>query len=72
MPRGYDRPVYILPFEHRNSFQNKVFGWDPPLSDAKTAEIADQFVDLFERKHRSLSSVASSSVRPEYCSSMEG
>src|SRR5262252_6391611 len=40
MPRGYDRPVYILPFDHRGSFQTKLFGWQSPLSDAQTAEIA--------------------------------
>jgi hypothetical protein len=25
---GYDRPLYILPFDHRGSFQKKMFGWD--------------------------------------------
>jgi myo-inositol catabolism protein IolC len=40
MPRGYDRPLYILPFDHCGSFQTKLFGWNPPLSDAQTAEIA--------------------------------
>jgi myo-inositol catabolism protein IolC len=40
MPRGYDRPLYILPFDHRSSFQSKMFGWKSPLSDAQTAEIA--------------------------------
>ena len=40
MPRGYDRPLYILPFDHRGSFQSGLFGWKPPLSAAQTAEIA--------------------------------
>jgi myo-inositol catabolism protein IolC len=40
MPRGYDRALYILPFDHRGSFQAKLFGWKPPLSEAQTAEIA--------------------------------
>jgi len=40
MSRGYDRPLYILPFDHRGSFQTKMFGWQSPLSDAQTAEIA--------------------------------
>jgi myo-inositol catabolism protein IolC len=40
MPRGYDRPLYILPFDHRGSFQTKMFGWESPLSDEQTAEIA--------------------------------
>ena len=39
MPRGYDRALYILPFDHRGSFQAKMFGWESPLSAAQTAEI---------------------------------
>ena len=34
MPRGYDRALYILPFNHRGSFQTKMFGWKSPLSEA--------------------------------------
>jgi len=41
MPRGYDRPLYFLPFDHRSSFQARLFGWKPPLSEAQTAAIAD-------------------------------
>jgi myo-inositol catabolism protein IolC len=41
MPRGYDRPLYILPFDHRGSFQSKMFGWKPPLSEAQTVKIAE-------------------------------
>jgi myo-inositol catabolism protein IolC len=40
MPRGYDRALYILPFDHRGSFQAKMFGWKSSLSEAQTAEIA--------------------------------
>jgi myo-inositol catabolism protein IolC len=40
MPRGYDRPLFLLPFDHRGSFQTKLFGWKAPLSEAQTAEIA--------------------------------
>ena len=48
MPRGYDRPVYILPFDHRGSFQTKMFGWQSPLSDAQTAEIAGAKQVIFD------------------------
>lgn len=24
---GYDIPLYILPFDHRSSFELKMFGW---------------------------------------------
>ncbi len=37
---GFDRPLYILPFDHRGSFQTKMFGWKGTLTDAQTAEIA--------------------------------
>jgi myo-inositol catabolism protein IolC len=40
MPRGYDRALYILPFDHRGSFQTKLFGWKSPLSETQTAEIS--------------------------------
>lgn len=40
MPRGYDRLLYIQPFDHRGSFQSRMFGWKSPLTDAQTAEIA--------------------------------
>src|SRR5712675_2534587 len=38
--RGFDKPLYILPFDHRGSFQKKMFGWDGALSPQQTAEIA--------------------------------
>lgn len=40
MVRGYDQPLYILPFDHRGSFQSKMFGWKGDLTSAQIAEIA--------------------------------
>ncbi len=37
---GFDKPLYVLPFDHRGSFQKKMFGWDGALSSQQTAEIA--------------------------------
>jgi myo-inositol catabolism protein IolC len=37
---GFDQPLYILPFDHRGSFQKKMFGWEGELSSQQTAEIA--------------------------------
>jgi myo-inositol catabolism protein IolC len=37
---GFNEPLYILPFDHRGSFQTKMFGWTGTLSPAQTAEIA--------------------------------
>jgi myo-inositol catabolism protein IolC len=39
-PRGYDRPLYILPFDHRGSFETKMFGWHESLTAEQTAAIA--------------------------------
>jgi hypothetical protein len=32
--------LYILPFDHRGSFQKKMFGWDGQLTSQQAAEIA--------------------------------
>ncbi|PWT84143.1 MAG: DUF2090 domain-containing protein [Acidobacteria bacterium] len=40
MAIGFDKPLYILPFDHRGSFQTKMFGWKGTLTEAQTAEIA--------------------------------
>jgi 5-dehydro-2-deoxygluconokinase len=39
MTVGYDKPLYILPFDHRGSFQSGLFGWKGDLTDEQTAEI---------------------------------
>lgn len=52
---GFHKPLYILPFDHRGSFQKKMFGWDGTLSAKQTDEIAaakrviyDAFKDAIE------------------------
>lgn len=40
MAIGFDAPLYILPFDHRGSFETKMFGWTGDLTPAQTAEIA--------------------------------
>jgi glucose-6-phosphate isomerase len=37
---GYDHSLYLMPFDHRGSFEIKMFGWHEPLSAAQTEEIA--------------------------------
>ena len=37
---GYDKPLYVLPFDHRGSFETKMFGWHGDLTADQTAEIA--------------------------------
>lgn len=36
---GYNKPLYILPFDHRGSFQDKLFGWQGNLRPEQTEEI---------------------------------
>ena len=54
---GFDKPLYILPFDHRGSFQKKMFGWDGALSAQQTAALAAFFRKaarkLFLRNNRS-------------------
>ncbi len=40
MTRGFDKQLYILPFDQRGSFQTKMFGWQCALNAEQTAEIA--------------------------------
>ena len=40
MTLGFDKPLYILPFDHRGSFETKMFGWEGALTDEQTGQIA--------------------------------
>jgi 5-dehydro-2-deoxygluconokinase len=40
MTIGYDKPLYVLPFDHRATFSKNMFGWSGPLSAEQTAQIA--------------------------------
>ena len=40
MTIGFNKPLYVLPFDHRGSFETKMFGWSGDLTEAQTAEIA--------------------------------
>src|SRR6266576_5998546 len=39
-PRGFDTPLYVLPFDHRGSFKTGMFGWKGALTPEQTAQIA--------------------------------
>ena len=40
MDIGYEKPLYILPFDHRGTFQKQMFGWEGTLNADQTAAIA--------------------------------
>ena len=37
---GYNRPLYVLPFDHRASFEVNMFGWHGQLTGEQIAQIA--------------------------------
>ncbi len=39
-PRGFEHPLYILPFDHRGSFETGMFHWHGALNAEQTAQIA--------------------------------
>jgi myo-inositol catabolism protein IolC len=41
MTHGFDRPLYVLPFDHRGSFETGMFGWKGALTTEQTAQIAE-------------------------------
>ena len=48
MTLGYDKPLYILAFDHRGSFQKKFFGVQGDPSPEETARIADAKTVIYE------------------------
>jgi 5-dehydro-2-deoxygluconokinase len=40
MTIGYDKSLYILPFDHRGTFQKNMFGWTGALTAEQAAKIA--------------------------------
>jgi myo-inositol catabolism protein IolC len=39
MELGYDRPLFILPFDQRSSFAKSIFDFKPPLTQEQTATV---------------------------------
>jgi myo-inositol catabolism protein IolC len=48
MELGYTKPLYILAFDHRGSFQKKMFGISGEPNEEETARIADAKRVIFE------------------------
>ncbi len=40
MPLGYEQRLYILPFDHRHSYGEEVFGYHEPMTAEQTADVA--------------------------------
>ena len=41
MTIGFDKDLYVLPFDHRATFRAKMFGWKEPITTEQTARISD-------------------------------
>ena len=41
MKPGYDRPLYLLPFDHRHSYITGMFHFEPPLTREQNDAVAD-------------------------------
>ncbi|MEX2203435.1 MAG: DUF2090 domain-containing protein [Actinomycetota bacterium] len=54
MALGYDRPLYILAFDHRGSFQKKFFGVAGEPNDEETARISDAKKVIYEGAKRAV------------------
>src|ERR1051326_6841126 len=48
MITGYDKPLYILPFDHRHSYITGVFHWQEPLTPAQVADIVTSKAVIYD------------------------
>jgi myo-inositol catabolism protein IolC len=48
MTIGYNRPLYILPFDHRSSFEKGLFGWTGKLTEEQTEKIAQSKAVIYD------------------------
>jgi 5-dehydro-2-deoxygluconokinase len=48
MINGYNRPLYVLPFDHRSSYIKGLFHWQQPLFAEQVAEIAASKFVIYE------------------------
>jgi len=55
MTIGFDKQLYVLPFDHRGSFQTKMFGWEGTLTPEQTAQIAAAKQVIYEAFKAALS-----------------
>ena len=56
MTVGFNADLYILPFDHRGSFQTKMFGWTGTLTPEQTAQIAAAKQVIYEGLKAAVSS----------------
>lgn len=58
MKLGYNKPLYVLPFDHRHSYGAEVFGFKDPYTPAQTAVVAASKQVIYEGYKLSLAAGA--------------
>jgi myo-inositol catabolism protein IolC len=48
MTIGYTKPLYVLPFDHRSSFEKGLFGWTGDLTEEQTEKIAQSKAVIYD------------------------
>jgi hypothetical protein len=48
MTPGYARPLYVLPFDHRGSFESGLFGWHGALDPVQSSRLAEAKRVIYE------------------------
>ena len=58
MTLGYDKPLYVLPFDHRHSYGREVFGYQDPMTPEQIAVVAGSKQVIYNGFKRALSAGA--------------
>lgn len=48
MNLGYDKPLYLLPFDHRHSYVKSLFDFEPPLTAEQARRVSDSKQLIYE------------------------
>jgi myo-inositol catabolism protein IolC len=62
MPLGYDKPLYLMAFDHRGSFEQGLFGVTPPVSAEVHAKISAAKEIIYDAHLKALAEGAPSSA----------
>ena len=53
---GFDKPLYILPFDHRHSYGAEVFGFKEPMTPEQIAQVGASKQVIYEGFKKSIES----------------
>ena len=64
MNPGYNNALYLLPFDHRHSYVDGLFGFKPPLSAPQREEVIDSKQLIFQGFRQALAEGVNSDDAP--------